>query len=118
MHIRDLKVPQKLHLFLLHCITTGLIPSLILLYRLKPNDPASMEKQIVTSLVLWTVVVQVLGLLMALFIGTQILKDISGSLRRLGELVRALTTGTKSSELDVAQRRDEIGALALALQKM
>jgi two-component system sensor histidine kinase/response regulator len=116
--VRDLKVPQKLRLCGMLCIAAGLIPSLILLYRLQPNDPASMEKQIVTSLVLWTVVVQVLGLIMALFIGTQILKDISGSLRRLGELVRALTTGTRSSELDVAQRRDEIGALAVALQKM
>lgn len=116
--VRDLKVPQKLRLCGMLCIAAGLIPSLVLLYRLKPNDPASVEKELVTTLVVWTVVVQVLGLFMAMLIGTQILKDISGSLRRLGDLVRALTTGVNGSELDVTHRRDEIGNLALALQKM
>jgi two-component system sensor histidine kinase/response regulator len=116
--VRDLKVPQKLRLCGMLAIGAGLIPSLILLFRLKPNDPASIEKQLVTSLVLWTVVVQVLGLLVALLVGRQVLRDVSNSLRRLGNLVKAITTGDSGAQIEGINRRDEIGSLALALQRM
>ena len=108
-----LKVQQKLRLCGLLCIAAGLLPTLILLLRLKPNDPTSIEKGVITSLTCWTVLVQVLGLMMAALIGRQILKDISISLRRLGDLVGAIT-----APLAFQSQSDEIGALATALQQM
>jgi len=116
--VRALKVQQKLRLCGLLCIAAGLLPTLILLLRLKPADSSSIEKGVVTSLTCWTVVVQGLGLLMAALIGRQILQDISNSLRRLGDLVGEITTPDGSAPVAFDTRSDEIGALASALQQM
>ena len=116
--VRALKVRQKLRLCGLLCIAAGLLPTLILLLRLEPSDPTSIEKGVITSLTCWTVVVQVLGLLMAALIGRQILRDISSSLRRLGDLVGAITTPDGTAPVVFHSHSDEIGALASALQQM
>lgn len=116
--VRALKVQQKLRLCGLLCIAAGLLPTLILLLRLKPADSSSMEKGVITSLTCWTVVVQGLGLLVAALIGRQILKDISNSLRRLGDLVGAITTPDGTAPVVFPSHSDEIGALASALQQM
>lgn len=113
-----LKVQQKLRLCGLLCIAAGLLPTLILLLRLKPSDPTSIEKGVITSLTCWTVVVQGLGLLMAALIGRQILQDISKSLRRLGDLVGEITTPDGTAPVAFDTHSDEIGALASALKQM
>jgi signal transduction histidine kinase/DNA-binding response OmpR family regulator len=115
--VRELKVRQKLRLCGMLCVAAGLLPTLVLLYRLKPADADSLEKGVITSLVCWTVVVQTLGLLLTLLIGQQILRDISGSLQRLGDIVRALSSGDHGP-MELDERGDEIGALAGALQVM
>ena len=116
--VRVLRVQQKLRLCGLLCIAAGLLPTLILLLRLKPADPSSIEKGVITSLTCWTVIVQGLGLLMAALIGRQILKDISNSLRRLGDLVGEITTPDGTAPVEFHKHSDEIGALASALQQM
>ncbi len=116
--VRDLKVLQKLRLCGLLCVAAGLLPTLTLLYRLRPSDPSGVEKGVITSLVCATVVVQTLGLLVTLLIGRQILLDISGSLRRLGGIVRALSNREDGTTIEVDERGDEICALAAAIQQM
>jgi len=116
--VRDLKVLQKLRLCGLLCVAAGLLPTLTLLYRLRPSDPSGVEKGVITSLVCATVVVQTLGLLVTLLIGRQILLDISGSLNRLGGIVRALSNREDGSVLEITDKGDEICSLAGALQQM
>lgn len=100
------------------CVAAGLLPTLVLLWRLKPGDHASMEKGVITWLVCVTVVVQTLGLLVTLLVGRQILMDISGSLHRLGSIVRALSSREQDHVIEVSENGDEIGALAGALQRV
>jgi signal transduction histidine kinase/DNA-binding response OmpR family regulator len=121
--VREMKVRQKLRLCGMLCVAAGLLPTLVLLYRLDPANPATMEKGMVTSLVCVTVVVQTLGLLLTLLIGAQILRDISGSLHRLGDIVRALNNrdqgivlGEPRPPIQLSEQGDEICALASALQ--
>lgn len=100
------------------CMAGGLIPTLALLYFLKPDAGGAIEKEMVTSAVIWTVVIQVAGLTLALSIGRQVLRDISGSLSRLGSLVRSIKAGDADPTIDMGNRQDEIGALGAALQRM
>ena len=116
--VKDLKVLQKLRLCGLLCVAAGLLPTLVLLYRLHPADPTGLEKGVLTSLVCVTVVVQTLGLMLTLLIGRQILMDISGSLHRLGGIVRALSNRENGTVVEIADKGDEISALAGALQQM
>jgi signal transduction histidine kinase/CheY-like chemotaxis protein len=114
----DLKVPQRIRFCVLLCIAAGLLPSLVLLLKLRPGDPASIEKATLTSLVVWTVVAQLAGLLVAGLMGRQIFSDIGNSLRRLGELVAAISAGKTKEAVSFEYRADEIGALAEALHHM
>ncbi len=116
--VHGLKVPEKLRLCAMLAIAAGLIPTLVLLWRLRPDEPGTLEKGTIVTLVCWTVCVQTLGLLGALFIGRQIFHDISGSLRRLGELVTAIGTGDQQASDELGRRHDEIGELASALHRM
>ena len=116
--VRDLKVPAKLRLCAVICLAAGLIPTLMLLFRIRPLAGGSIERQVVTSLVIWTVVVQSFGLLLALLVGRHVLRDISAALHRLWDLVRSVPAGDAGETIDVGNRQDEIGALTAALQRM
>ena len=113
-----MKVPEKLRLCAMLAIAAGLIPTLVLLWRLHPDEPGSLEKGVMATLVCWTVCVQTMGLLAALFVARQIFQDISGSLRRLGVLVNAISTGDQAASEELGRRQDEIGGLATSLRRM
>ena len=116
--VRGLKVRQKLRLCGLLSIGAGIVPTLFLLWRLDPSAPTTLEKSLLTSLVCSTAVVQGLGLLAAAFVARQILRDVGGTLHRLGDLVHAITAGDTGARIELDGRNDEVGALADALQKM
>ena len=116
--VTGLKVREKFRLCGLTIIGAGIIPSLFLLWRLDFSSPAAFEKDSLTWLVCWTVVVQILALVGAAWLARHILSDVGGSLHRLGDLVHAITAGDTRTRIELGNRHDEVGALAEALQNM
>ena len=113
-----LKVHQKLRICSLLSIGAGILPPLFLLWRLDSLSGYETDKSIYVQMVCWTVVTQGIGLLVAAFVSRRIVKRMGRSFQKLGDVIDSIAVGQMEQRIDVGNRRDEIGELAKALDKM
>jgi signal transduction histidine kinase/CheY-like chemotaxis protein len=113
-----LKVRQKLRLCSLLSLGAGIVPPLFLLWRLDSLSGYETDKSVYVQMVCWTVITQGFGLLVAAFFSRRIVRHMGRSFRKLGDIIESIGAGQTGQRIDVGNRRDEIGELAEALDKM
>jgi signal transduction histidine kinase/CheY-like chemotaxis protein len=113
-----LKVQQKLRICSLLSLGAGILPPLFLLWRLDSLSSYETDKSVYVQMVCWTVVSQGIGLLIAAFMSRRIVKRMGRSFQKLGVVIDSIAAGQMDQRIDVGDRRDEIGELAQALDKM
>ena len=113
-----LKVQEKLRLCGILSLGAAIVPPLFLLWWLDSASPRQIEKAALIQQICWTVVAQGFGLLVVGFISRRMLRVMGRSFEQLGGVIESITAGQTDGEIEPPARRDEIGALAEALQKM
>ncbi len=113
-----LKVRQKLRICSLLSLGAGILPALFLLWRMDSLPSQETDKGVYVGMVCWTVIAQGVGLLVAAFLSRRIVKRMNRSFQKLGDVIDSITAGQIDQRIDVGHRRDEIGELAQALDKM
>lgn len=113
-----LKVQAKLRLCGMLSLGAAIVPSLFLLWHVQTATPEQLEKATLLQRFCWVTVVQGIGLLVAAFISRRILIDLGRSFQKLGGVIEAVTAGQTEEPIELGARRDEIGELAEALQRM
>ncbi|MEO6785895.1 MAG: ATP-binding protein [Chthoniobacteraceae bacterium] len=113
-----LKVRQKLRICSLLSLGAGILPPLFLLWRLDSIPSHDLDKSVFVQMLCWTVIAQGIGLLIAAFFSRRIVKRMGRSFQKLGDVIDSLAAGQIDQRIDVGTRRDEIGELAQALDRM
>ena len=113
-----LRVQEKLRLCGILSLGAALVPPLFLLWRLQSATAVPFDKAALIQQICWTVVAQGIGLLVVGIISRRILRGMALSFEHLGGVIESIAAGQADGRLEAASRKDEIGALAEALQKM
>ncbi len=112
-----LGVEGKLRFCGILSLGSAIVPPLFLLWWLGAA-PEKIEKAALIEQICWMLVAQGFGLLVTGFISRRILRRMSRSFEKLGGVIASITAGENDGRSGSAERSDEIGTLADALQNM
>ncbi len=86
----------------------------------RTNAMIEADRALALQLEIWAVVATALGVLLAGLLGWLITRSVTGPLRRGGEILNVLAEGDMRRDVpaDLTRRKDEVGDLARAMQRM